>query len=237
MTILKNDKTVEKGNISFICKSRLLLYMYRVLLLILFFPAFYYFSLSFESIMQIKNADRFKKQEIKFSKKESGQYLFGKDINFTPEMATYLSSGGRLYIYLKESVVNRQDIQNILIEIIRTNLGEIKKYPYQYSDAEEAVEKYQRAGFHSLAFPSVKLHIDYNDIQVKISGITLPTPSDDAEIILAFSGIKRRIRYMTYLFRGCILLVGGLLILFLHFLIRRKIIKKQHICPNKLLKE
>ena len=200
-------------------------YLRCLLLFLLFSPSFFYFSLAFECYLQRKHADNFEKQYIDLSGRDSNKYIFAKDIYFTPEVATFQSSGGRIYVYVRNSAFNNKTIQNIHLEVIRENHEEIKRYQYNYSDSEKGVERFQRPGFHCLAFPSVKLHIDYNNIKFVISGIDLPSPDNDAEIMLVFSGIKRRVILWTYLFKGLSSLAGCLLIIAIYALIQ-KIVRK-----------
>ena len=102
----------------------------NILLNILFFPAVFYLSLSLEAFLQIRKAELFEYQYIPFSSKEDNIYSFRKSLYFTPEIANYLSNGGRLYLYLKKDAVDRQKIQSVQIEVIRTNHGEIKTYHF-----------------------------------------------------------------------------------------------------------
>lgn len=203
--------------------------IYRLTCLFQFFsfllllPALFYFSLAFESYLQRKHADNFEEQCVEFKKKDLDQYVYKKEVYFTPEIATFLDSGGRIYVYIKDSVLKKQDIQNIYLEVIRKNHGETKKYQYSYSDSEKSVERFQRTGFQCLVFPPVKLHVDYNNIIFTISGIDLPVPESDVEIMLIFSGIKRRIVFWTYLFKVFFSLVGWSLIISVYAFVRRKI--------------
>lgn len=201
----------------------------NILLNILFFPAVFYLSLSLEAFLQIRKAELFEYQYIPFSSKEDNIYSFRKSLYFTPEIAEYLSDGGRLYLYLRKEAVGTQKIQNIQVEVIRTNHGETKTYYFDQSNAENAISNYQRSGFHSLAFPNVKLHIDYNGIQVKIQGIKLNDPAEDINVLLAFSGIKRRIKWMTYLLFGGGCAVGWGIVFALCLLIRRKRINRSNL--------
>ena len=54
--------------------------------------------------------------------------VYKKDIYFTPKIATFQDSAGRIYMYIKDSVLNNQGIQNIHLEVIRKNHGETKRY-------------------------------------------------------------------------------------------------------------
>ena len=204
--------------------NKWLIWSCNILLIILFFPAVFYLSLGLEAFLQIHKADLFKYQYIPFSNKDGNLYSFRKSLFFNPEIANYLSDGGRLYLYLRKNVVDIQKIQNIQIEVIRTNHGENKTYHFNQSSAENAVSNYQSPGFYSLAFPNVKLHIDYNEIQVKIHGITLNNPMEDVKVLLVFSGIKRRIKLWTYLFLGLSAAAGwGIVFVFRSFLWRKRI--------------
>ena len=206
-----------------------LYYSCNILLIILFFPVVFYLSLSVEASLQIRKAEMFEYQYIPFSGKEGNIYSFRKSLYFTPEIANYLSNGGRLYLYLKKDAVGTQKIQNIQVEVIRTNHGETKTYYFDQSNAENAISNYQRSGFHSLAFPNVKLHIDYNGIQVKIQGIKLNDPAEDINVLLAFSGIKRRIKFWTYLFLGLSSAFGWGILFTFYSLSRRKQINRRNL--------
>ena len=196
-------------------------HLFRFLSFLLLLPALFYFSLTFECYLQRRHADDFEKQQF-----SSGQYRYEKDIYFTPEIATFQTSGGRIYLYIKDSVLNKQTVQGIRLEVIRENHGEIKKYRYSYFDSGKSAERFQRSGYQCLAFPPVKLHVDYNHIKFAISGIELPEPGSDAEILLVFSGIKRRVIIWTYLFKGVVSLAGWLLIISIYALVERKVRKK-----------
>ena len=204
-----------------------LYYTCNILLIILFFPAVFYLSLSLEAFLQIRKAELFEYQYIPFSSKEDNIYSFRKSLYFTPEIAEYLSDGGRLYLYLRKEAVGTQKIQNIQVEVIRTNHGETKTYYFDQSNAENAISNYQCSGFHSLAFPNVKLHIDYNGIQVKIQGIKLNDPAEDIKVLLAFSGIKRRIQWLTYLLLGLGSAIGWGGVFTCYYLLLRKRINHQ----------
>lgn len=204
-----------------------LYYSCNILLIILFFPVVFYLSLSLEAFLQIRKAELFEYQYIPFSSKEDNIYSFRKSLYFTPEIANYLSNGGRLYLYLRKEAVGTQKIQNIQVEVIRTNHGETKTYYFDQSNAENAISNYQRSGFHSLAFPNVKLHIDYNGIQVKIQGIKLNDPAEDINVLLAFSGIKRRIQWLTYLLLGLGSAIGWGGVFTCYYLFLRKRINHQ----------
>ena len=197
--------------------------LFRLLSFLLLLPALFYFSLAFKCYLQRKYADNFERQYIGFKGFNSDQYIYEKDIYFTPEIATFQDSGGRIYLYIKDSVLSKQAIQNIRLDVIRKNHGETKRYRYGYSDSEKSVEKFQRSGYLCLTFPPVKLHIDYNNVTFAISGIDLPVPESDAEIMLIFSGIKRRVIFWTYLFKGVFSLAGWLLIISIYTLISKKI--------------
>ena len=199
----------------------------NILLNILFFPAVFYWSLSLDAFLQIRKAELFEYQYIPFSSKEDNIYSFRKSLYFTPEIAEYLSDGGRLYLYLRKEAVGTQKIQNIQVEVIRTNHGETKTYYFDQSNAENAISNYQCSGFHSLAFPNVKLHIDYNGIQVKIQGIKLNDPAEDIKVLLAFSGIKRRIQWLTYLLLGLGSAIGWGGVFTCYYLLLRKRINHQ----------
>ena len=204
-----------------------LYYSCNILLIILFFPVVFYLSLSVEAFLQIRKAEMFEYQYIPFSGKEGNIYSFRKSICFTPEIAKYLSNGGRLYLYLKKDAVDRQKIQSVQIEVIRTNHGEIKTYHFDSNKAECAVSSYQRSGFYSFAYPNVKLHIDYNEIQLKIQGIKLNNPTEDIKVLLAFSGIKRRIQWLTYLLLGLGSAIGWGGVFTCYYLLLRKRINHQ----------
>ena len=120
-------------------------------------------------------------------------------------------------------MLNKQTVQGIRLEVIRENHGEIKKYRYSYFDSGKSAERFQRSGYQCLAFPPVKLHVDYNHIKFAISGIELPEPGSDAEILLVFSGIKRRVIIWTYLFKGVVSLAGWLLIISIYAFVKRNI--------------
>ena len=199
----------------------------NILLNILFFPAVFYLSLSLEAFLQIRKAELFEYQYIPFSSKEDNIYSFRKSLYFTPEIAEYLSDGGRLYLYLKKEAVGTQKIQNIQVEVIRTNHGETKTYYFDQSNAENAISNYQRSGFYSFAYPNVKLHIDYNEIQLKIQGIELNNPTEDIKVLLAFSGIKRRIQWLTYLLLGLGSAIGWGGVFTCYYLLLRKRINHQ----------
>ena len=201
-------------------------HLFRFLSFLLLLPTLFYFSLTFECYLQRRHADDFEKQYIDFKEFSSGQYRYEKDIYFTPEIATFQTSGGRIYLYIKDSVLNKQTVQGIRLEVIRENHGEIKKYRYSYFDSGKSAERFQRSGYQCLAFPPVKLHVDYNHIKFAISGIELPEPGSDAEILLVFSGIKRRVIIWTYLFKGVVSLAGWLLIISIYALVERKVRKK-----------
>ena len=198
-------------------------HLFRFLSFLLLLPTLFYFSLAFECYLQRTHADNFEKQHIDFKEFNSDQYIYKKDIYFTPKIATFQDSGGRIYMYIKDSVLNNQGIQNIHLEVIRKNHGETKRYQYSYSDSEKSVEKFQRTGFQCLSFPPVKLHIDYNDITFAIRGIDLPVPESDVEIMLIFPGIKRRVIFWTYLFKGFFSLAGWLLIISIYTFVKKKI--------------
>lgn len=200
----------------------------KILLVILFLPAAFYLSLSLESFLQIRKAEQFEYQYIPFSDGDN-LYSFRKNLYFTPEIANYLSDGGRIYLYFRKDAVDIQKIQNIQIEVIRTNHGEVKTYHFNQCNAEEAVPRYQRSGFHSIAFPNVKLHIDYNEIQVRIRGIKLNNPPEDIKVLLAFSGIKRRIKFWTYLFLGLSSAFGWGILFTFYSLSRRKQINRRNL--------
>ena len=177
----------------------------KILLVIWFLPAAFYLSLSLESFLQIRKAEQFEYQYIPFSDGDN-LYSFRKNLYFTPEIANYLSDGGRIYLYFRKDAVDIQKIQNIQIEVIRTNHG-----------------------FHSIAFPNVKLHIDYNEIQVRIRGIKLNNPPEDIKVLLAFSGIKRRIKFWTYLFLGLSSAFGWGILFTFYSLSRRKQINRRNL--------
>ena len=180
-----------------------------------------------EAFLQIRKAELFEYQYIPFSSKEDNIYSFRKSLYFTPEIAEYLSDGGRLYLYLRKEAVGTQKIQNIQVEVIRTNHGETKTYYFDQSNAENAISNYQRSGFYSFAYPNVKLHIDYNEIQLKIQGIELNNPTEDIKVLLAFSGIKRRIQWLTYLLLGLGSAIGWGGVFTCYYLLLRKRINYQ----------
>lgn len=88
--------------------------IYRLTCLFQFFsfllllPALFYFSLAFESYLQRKHADNFEEQCVEFKKKDLDQYVYKKEVYFTPEIATFLDSGGRIYVYIKDSVLKNK---------------------------------------------------------------------------------------------------------------------------------
>lgn len=227
--ITRQARIANNKNSAYKLISRVLIYLYRTILIVLLAMGFYNFSLSIDTLRQIKSSDRLLTQNLEFSTEESNQYIFAKTINFTPSAATYLSNSGRLYIYLKKEGLNSSEIKNLAIEITREAGDEVCNFLYDFTNAEEASENYQCDGFYSLMFPTVKLHIDYNDILVKIRGITLSEPREDTKVVLQFSGIKRRLRYLTYFFQSCRFLAGALILSLLHFLVRkvRNLIKKK----------
>ena len=94
-------------------------HLFRFFSFLLLLPALFYFSLTFECYLQRRHADDFEKQYIDFKEVSSGQYQYEKDIYFTPEIATFQTGGGRIYLYIKDSVLNKQTVQGIRLEVIR----------------------------------------------------------------------------------------------------------------------
>lgn len=205
----------------FKCSFRLLLYLFLLFSL-------FYFSLALEVYLQIKNADKFATQHIELMEKHSNKYIYEKDLYFTPPRATFLTNGSRIYVYISDSIFKQLKLEDLHIEVIRENHGETKKYEFDYPDSEEAVQPFQRLGFHCLAFPAIKLHIDYNNIKFIISGISVSNPDKNLKITLNFGGIKRRAVFSEYLLKGLLLLGGCILVFSLSFLIEKLSSKIKH---------
>ena len=100
----------------------------NILLNILFFPAVFYWSLSLDAFLQIRKAELFEYQYIPFSSKEDNIYSFRKSFYFTPEIAEYLSDGGKTleYIYNENNQIHQQIINGTIIEFTYSKYGQLK---------------------------------------------------------------------------------------------------------------
>ncbi|QSH40855.1 hypothetical protein P0136_11065 [Lentisphaerota bacterium ZTH] len=212
---MSQNKTVSL----WIQKSYLLKCSFRIMLFLWLLPSLFYLSLAFEVFLQRKDADKFANQYINFKKVSSSKYIYEKDIFFTPPIAKFQNSGGRLYIYISNSILEKFKLQNLHLEVIRVNHGENKKYEFNFHDSKEAGQYFQLPGFHCFAFPPIKLHVDYNNIKFLISGINLAIPDKDLKVRLVFAGLKRRAVLWEYLIKGLLFSGGFILVLFLYFLI------------------
>lgn len=207
---------MKKNKITRLHIQCFLKYSLRLLFSVLFIISLFYLSLAFETYIQQKQADKFAVQYINFKEEKLNKYIYEKDIYFTPQIATYQTSGSRVYLYISDSIFKQLKLKDLRIEVIRENHGEIKNYEFNYSSHEKREGSFKRQGFHCLAFPAIKLHVDFNNMNFIISGINLPDPDKNLKIMLRFDGIKRRIVLGGFLFKGLLALCGCLLVFISH---------------------